>query len=50
MNQQLNRESIICDPKLVLNKAEDMFSYKFEDFKLEGYDAHPNWKGVPIAV
>lgn len=50
VNKQLDRESIICDPKLVLNKAKDMFSYKFDDFKLEGYDAHPNWKGVPIAV
>jgi len=50
VNKQLDRESIICEPKLVLNKAKDMFSYTFDDFKLEGYDAHPNWKGVPIAV
>ena len=50
VEKQLDRESIPCSPKLVLNKADDIFSYKFEDFKLEGYDAHPNWKGVPIAV
>lgn len=50
VNQQLDRESIICEPKLILNKANDIFSYTFDDFKLEGYNAHPNWKGVPIAV
>jgi len=50
VQKQLDRESVICEPELVLNKAKDMFSYTFDDFKLEGYDAHPNWKGVPIAV
>ena len=50
VEKQLKRESKGNLPKLVLNKADDIFSYKFEDFKLEGYDAHPNWRGVPIAV
>ena len=37
-------------PKMVLNPAiKDIFSFRFEDFTLEGYDAHPNIK-APIAV
>lgn len=32
-------------PKLLLNKAKSIFDYKYEDFKLEGYDAHPAIKG-----
>jgi len=37
-------------PELSLNKSKDMFSYKFEDFKVEGYDSYPNWRKVPISV
>lgn len=37
-------------PEFSLNKSKDMFSYKFEDFKVEGYDSYPNWKKVPISV
>ena len=37
-------------PKMVLNPAiKDIFSFRFDDFTLEGYDAHPNIK-APIAV
>ncbi len=37
-------------PKMVINPAvKDIFGFKFEDFMLEGYDAHPNIK-APIAV
>jgi thymidylate synthase len=37
-------------PKMVLNPAvRDIFSLRFEDFTLEGYDSHPNIK-APIAV
>jgi thymidylate synthase len=32
-------------PKLKLNKAENIFSYKREDFEIVGYDAHPAIKG-----
>ncbi|MGE8451002.1 Thymidylate synthase [compost metagenome] len=32
-------------PKLVLNKASDIYSYKFEDVQFEGYDPHPAIKG-----
>lgn len=32
-------------PQLKLAKAKDIFSYKYEYFKIEGYDAHPHIKG-----
>lgn len=37
-------------PKLNLNKANSIFDYKFEDFEIVNYDAHHNWKNVPISV
>jgi thymidylate synthase len=49
IKEQLGRESKGSSPKLVLNKAKDIFSYKFEDFTIEGYEAHPSIK-MPIAV
>ncbi len=36
-------------PKLVLNPVRDIFGYRFEDFKIVGYDPHPSIK-APIAV
>ncbi len=39
----------IGSPKLILNKAEDIFSYKLEDFVIEGYNPGPVIK-VPVAV
>ena len=51
VKKQLARESHVgSGAKLKLNKAKDIFSYNFEDFEIVGYTAHPNWKGVPIAV
>jgi thymidylate synthase len=32
-------------PKLVLNKAKDMFSYTYDDIKIVGYESHPAIKG-----
>ena len=32
-------------PTLKLNKAPDIYSYKFEDVQFEGYDPHPAIKG-----
>jgi len=49
--KQLERDSHVGSKAVLkLNKAKDIFSYKLEDFKIEGYEAHPNWKNVPIAV
>ena len=38
--EQLSR-SMKQLPKLELEKAEDIFSYKYENFKILGYDPHP---------
>ena len=49
VNEQLKREMRPL-PKMKLNpKVKDIFSYKIEDFTLEGYDPHPPIK-APIAV
>jgi len=45
IKEQLKRNSKTMElPKLVLNKAKNIFSYKYKDFKIEGYDAHPSIK------
>jgi thymidylate synthase len=44
VKEQLNREPKRL-PSLDLNKADDLFSYKYEDFKIMGYDPHPPIKG-----
>jgi thymidylate synthase len=34
-------------PKLIINPAvKNIFSFKYEDFELVGYDPHPHIKGV----
>jgi len=35
-------------PTLKLNKADDMFSYKLEDFSIEGYESYPTIK-MPLS-
>ncbi|SDR36070.1 thymidylate synthase [Pseudovibrio sp. Tun.PSC04-5.I4] len=43
---QLSRE-LRALPKLCINPdVKDIFSFRFEDFSLEGYDPHPHIKGV----
>jgi thymidylate synthase len=37
-------------PKMLLNpEVKDIFSFKYEDFRLEGYDPHPHIK-APVAI
>lgn len=51
VKKQLDRDATKYSvPKLVLNKADSLFDYKFDDFKIEGYESYPNWKNVPIAI
>ena len=48
-NLQLSREPMSL-PKLVIQrKPESIFDYKYEDFKIENYEAHPSIK-APIAI
>jgi len=44
VKEQLTREAYEF-PTLKLNKAEDIFAYTYEDFKIEGYQHHPAIKG-----
>ena len=45
LNLQLTREFRNL-PTIKLNpEVKDIFSFKFEDFKLENYDPHPHIKG-----
>ena len=49
VNLQLTREPRPL-PKMIINPdVKDIFSFKFEDFTLEGYDPHPHIAGV-VAV
>jgi len=51
VEEQLGRDVYKHEqPELSLNKGKDMFSYKFDDFKILNYESYPNWRGVPIAV
>ena len=46
--EQLSRETRAL-PRLDLKPAADLFSYRFEDIAIEGYDPHPHIK-APVAV
>lgn len=46
VKEQLEREPRKL-PNMVINpEVKDIYSFKFEDFALEGYDAHPHIKGA----
>ena len=49
--KQLERTSKAQEPVMTLNPEKGFWDYEgIQDFELQGYDAHPNWRGVPIAV
>ena len=50
VKELLSRKSKGLPPQLEINKKESLWDYTFEDFKLKNYEAHPNWKNVPVAV
>ena len=46
---QLSREPRELPRMKIQREVEDIFSFRFEDFLLEGYDPHPHIK-APVAV
>ncbi len=49
INLQLTRDTRKL-PRMIINKdVKNIFDFKYDDFKLEGYDPHPTIKGV-VAV
>jgi thymidylate synthase len=49
VQEQLTREHRALPQMKINPNVKDIFSFKFEDFKLENYDPHPAIKGV-VAV
>jgi len=47
--EQLSREPLSLPTMKINRDVKDLFEFTFEDFTLEGYEAHPNIK-APIAV
>ena len=47
--EQLSREPLSLPTMKINPDVKDLFEFTFEDFTLEGYEAHPNIK-APIAV
>jgi len=48
--EQLSRSSKADEPIMELKQDVNFWGFNPEDFTLHNYDAHPNWKNVPIAV
>lgn len=49
VEEQLSREPKELPQLRINRKPDSIFDYKFEDFEIIGYDAHPNIK-APIAI
>ncbi len=47
--EQLSRSTMDLPQLKIKRKPKDLFSYEYEDFEIEGYEAHPSIK-APIAV
>ena len=48
--KQLERKSKAPSPIMELNPNKGFWEFEPSDFELKNYDAHPNWKDVPVAV
>ena len=48
VEQRVERE--ILPTVTMLNKKDDIFAYRSEDFELSDYDPHPPIKDIPVAV
>lgn len=51
VKKQLERDPFKHRPStLKLNKADDIFSYEYNDFDIVDYACFSNWKNIPIAI
>lgn len=49
--KELITREVYPAPKLIINKEiNDFYDFRVEDFQLEGYQAGPQIKGIPVAV
>ncbi|HUT81248.1 MAG TPA: thymidylate synthase [Candidatus Bathyarchaeia archaeon] len=48
--KQLNRNSKFRPPLMNVNPYKKFWDYEPDDFTLDNYDPHPNWKNVPVAI
>lgn len=49
VEEQLSRTPYALPTMKINTDVKDIFSFKFEDFELQGYDAHPHIK-APVAI
>ena len=49
VDMQLQRDPLALPQMRLNSEVDDIFAFKFEDFQLEGYEAHPHIS-APVAV
>lgn len=49
IQEQMSREAKPLPELKIIRKADSIYDYKFEDFEIVGYNAHPNIK-APVAI
>jgi thymidylate synthase len=50
VKELLKRESKPFPQMKIINKKDDLFAYRVEDFELENYNPHPGIWDIPVAV
>jgi len=50
VKELLSREPKAFPTVTMLNKKDDIFAYRADDFEVSDYDAHPPMKNIPVAV
>jgi thymidylate synthase len=50
VEELLSREPKSFPTVTMINKKDDIFAYRADDFELSDYDAHPGMKDIPVAV
>ncbi|MCE9643879.1 thymidylate synthase [Candidatus Parcubacteria bacterium] len=50
VEELLKREPKALPTVTMINKKDDIFAYRAEDFEVSDYDPHPGMKDIPVAV